>query len=52
VSSPPDLNLARWITRPSLAGTGTWEFGEDGKGREAQGLNVFSQLTSRSFDPD
>jgi YD repeat-containing protein len=48
----PDLNLARWITRVSLAGTGTWEFGEDGKGREAQVLNPFGQLTSRSFDPD
>jgi hypothetical protein len=47
-----DLPLARRITRATLSGVGLWEIGEDGKGREAQVLNPYGQLTTTRFDRD
>jgi YD repeat-containing protein len=40
------------VTRVSLSGIGTWQYGEDTKGREAEVQNPFGQLTTRRFDPD
>src|SRR5262249_33574033 len=47
-----DTTLQRWSPRVTLAGIGSWELREDGKGRIAQVLNPFGQLTTRCFDPD
>ena len=45
-----DLLNGRWIEQATLSGTGTWEFREDGKGREAEVVSPFGQLTARRFD--
>src|SRR5207253_2875968 len=47
-----DPALHRWISHVTLAGAGTWEYRADPKGRLAQLLNPFGQLTTTSFDPD
>ncbi len=47
-----DTTLKRWTERMTMPGVGTWEFREDGKGREAEVLNPFGQLAGRRFDPD
>ncbi len=47
-----DTTLRRWTERVTMPGVGSWEFREDGKGREAEVLNPFGQLATRRFDPD
>ncbi len=42
----------RLVSRMTVTGTGTWEWRGDGKGRTAEILNPFGQLTTRKFDPD
>jgi YD repeat-containing protein len=48
----PDVTNKRWTTAVALSGVGTWQFGEDSKGRIAEVLNPHGQYTSRQFDPD
>jgi RHS repeat-associated protein len=47
-----DFANARRTVKVTLSGTGTWEYGADGKGRLAQVLNPYGQLATRSFAPD
>lgn len=47
-----DTLLKRRTSRVTVTGTGTWEYRGDGKGRTAQVLNPFQQLTTWKYDPD
>lgn len=46
-----DPVLKRRSTRMTVTGAGAWEYRGDGKGRTAQVLNPFGQLTSWKYDP-